>query len=609
MAGSNTIEALRSICESCPTHGEPREFKGQKFEAKRFDTELTQESRWGIMGESQMISNNLLRIVDGAIDGKQWQTSSWGGGVLRGRGNGGGDKTMCFFDPQEWTRKLKKKTMQTELMYIHHQFCMRQFIAADGVHGVYFNDNSSLGQISRSTGLATKFLMKDMEAFALGLDMNIVLGNFGLDKGDQDGTSAVASGALIDGVIKQAIQNETGTYFPAVQGTLPALVAPQEYALKYQGQFIGFYVDAASLNQAINDICLDINGAKMFTSVLDGQTLTITGGDPTKMIYGDNYLEIYVSEGDVSSCDKFEPFTVLQNAMNCEYMEEACLFPYKPLNKTNIYDEFLEVIQTVRAKLIGLSATGMLSDVASMQNMYIALPPEMHDLMDFARIHEMCGCENAIEKTAAIERLMPRFIPLKVLAGTGIWFMTTPENIAFLTDQAQGMNTEIWYDQECNKIKTRVEMVANVLILDHNLFATNAKGSPFASKLFAPYMPKNLPHLCEEVRKGCCTGGSVAQGQFLTLEGKTEQIAADDNTLFLTSNIEVPEGDTVDTYEWTIWINGVAQQPSAQAESVDVTGLTDADVEGITMIQLSVTLASGVVVGPSIIPGSAVENC
>ena len=612
MADSNRIEALRSICESCPSYGEAREFKGQKFEAKRFDRILTEESKYGIMGVSQMISGNLLRIVDGAIDGKEWQTSSWDGGTVRGRGNGGGDKTMCFFDPQEWTRKITRKTQQTELMYIHHKYCMRQFIAADGVHGVYFDDRSGLGQISRATGLATKFLMLDMQKFALALDMNIVLGNFALDVAeDQKGNAIASAGALFDGILKQVVQNETGTYYPAVKSAepLPTLAAGQEFALKYQGQFIDIYADATELTQAINDLCLDINGEKLFTAILDGQDLIITGSNPTKLVYGDNYLEVYVFEGSLSNCDKFLPFTVLQNAMQMEYVEEACFFPYKALNKTNIYDEFLEVIQQFRAKLIALSATGMVSDVASMSDMYIGMPPEMYDLMDFARINKMCGCENAIEQTAAIERLMPRFVPLKVLASTGIWFMTTPENIVFLTNQAEGMETEIWYEQKCNEINTRMEMVGNVLVMDHNLFATNAKGSPWAQKLHSPYMPKNLPHMCEEVRQGCCTGGSASTGSALTIEAKSTAIAVDDNTLSLTSSVVVPDGDSVASYEWNVYFGNTAQPPAAQAADVDIVTLTDAQVQSITMIGLSVTLASGIVIGETYLPSTKIEFC
>lgn len=277
------------------------------------------------------------------------------------------------------------------------------------------------------------------------------------------------------------------------------------------------------------------------------------------------------------------------------YAEQPLLFNYSAIDESNFYDYFKDVVKEWRRQMIRLFENNMLPE--AMGQPYIAIDPLILAEKDFAFLRELCGCENAGTIVDNLERMFPRFVGLKVLEGSGLWYMTFPSNVIYLTNFSADILgvTKIWHDADCDLVKSKNEMVGNVIVADFALFATNAKGSFFESALTPAYQMENIPHLQPECRSNAISGFSIDRARALASVTYAAGAAAGTVDLRLQEVALLPVGVTVSTWNWVVYTaNNTTgtQQPASQVQDVTV-NMTDAEFAAIQMVGLTLTFSDG----------------
>ena len=594
----NTIEALRQICQTCSTKDTDKFIGNQRFEARILNREESFAARRGILETSQMMSNGLMVAYPNAVDGAEWKWEEILPGVVQSRATGGLSKFTCGFDPQVLKKKHQIKRQQTERMYIHREECMLTYIGSSLQQGnstgpVYIRNNDDLITIAESRQLIIDLMVNDMRAMARTVDGNTILGNWAGD----NTTGTIINGAVskyphFDGVIKQALLQSSAAYYSSVDVTLPP-VAGGAYFIKYYGSFDSAHGTVAEVVTAINGLKVDATGESLYSAVdLGGNVIRITANQVEKLAYDEYELTVYHSpSGNATDCDAFLPATIVENPM--PYAEQPLMFNYGVINEANFHSYFKDVIKEWQRKIITLYENGQMP--ANIGEPYIACDPLVLIERDYSFLKELDTFQNAEAKLTRLNAMFPRFIPLKVLEGTGIWYLTVPGNIIYLTNFGADILgvTKIWHDEDCDTVKSKNEMLGNVLVADFALFATNAKGSPFESGLTPAYQPENLPHLAPEIRSNTVKGfeyESFRAGAMITYT----DAGGGNVDLRLQDASFVPKDKSIQSYNWTIYNadgNGPTQ-PATQTGDVTVT-LTQANYDAIQIVTLQVTLVSG----------------
>lgn len=598
---TTTIDALRQICENCATRETDKFIGNQRFEARVLDREESFAARRGILETSQMMSNGLMVAVPDAIDGKAWKWEEILPGVVHSRATGGLAKTECGFDPQALKKKHAIKRQQTERMYIHREECMLNYIGSTLQEGdtsngpIYIRNNDDLITIGEARGLVVDLMVNDMRAMARAVDGNSVLGNWA---GDGATGTIVNGGASLyphfDGVIKQALLQGNNAYYASVDVTLPA-VGAGAYFIKFYGQFSASAASVADVVTAINGLRVDSTGEYLYSATdLGGNVVRITANTVESAAYGEGLLQVYYSAtGQVTDCDDFVSATIVENPM--PYAENPLMFNYSAISESNFYDYFKDVVKEWRYKMTRLYESGVMPQ--NLGTPYVAIDPLILIEKDFSYLRELCGCDNAEERLGRLDSMFPRFVGLKVLEGSGLWFMTYPTNVVYLTNfQADMLGvTKIWHDEDCDLVKSRNEMVGNILVLDFALFATNAKGSFFESALTPPYQPENIPHLAHDIRQNTIQGFTTDVARALASVTYATGVAAGTIDLRLQDVSALPDGVTVTAWNWVVYTaNGTTgtQQPATQVADVTV-NMTDAEFAAIQMVALTATFSDG----------------
>lgn len=598
---TTTIDALRQICENCTTRETDKFIGNQRFEARVLDREESFAARRGILETSQMMSNGLMVAVPDAIDGKEWKWEEILPGVVHSRATGGLAKTECGFDPQALKKKHAIKRQQTERMYIHREECMLTYIGSTLQEGatsngpVYIRNNDDVISIAESRGLVIDLMVNDMRSMARAVDGNSVLGNWA---GDGATGTIVNGGASqyphFDGIIKQALLQGNNTYYAAVDVTLPA-VGAGAYFIKYYGQFSSSATTVADVVTAINSLRVDSTGEYLYSATaLGANVIRITANNAEASAYGEGMIQVYYSAtGQVTDCDDFLSATIVENPM--PYAEDPLMFNYSAIDESNFYDYFKDVVKEWRFKMSRLYENGMMPQ--NLGTPYIAIDPLIVIEKDFSMLRELCGCENAGERMNTLDGMFPRFVGLKVLEGSGLWFMTFPTNVVYLTNFTADILgvTKIWHDADCDLVKSKNEMVGNILVLDFALFATNAKGSFFESALTAPYQVENIPHLAHDIRKNTIQGYTSDVPRALASVTHKAGTVAGTVDLRLQDVSNLPNGLTVTAWNWVVYTSDGTtgtQQPATQVADVTV-NMTDAEFAAIQMIALTATFSDG----------------
>lgn len=590
-----TIESLRQICNNCDHTKTDKWIGNQRFEARTLDRVSSIAARYGTLATSQMSQNNLMFVYDNALDGAEWKWEEMKPGYVQSRSTGGLNKFECGFDPQQLKKKMHKKRQETERMYIHREECMLHYIGStlqDASNSTGLNlirNNDDILTVQEQRGLVTELMVNDFRSLARAIDGTNALGNF---SGENTGSVVNNSASLYphyDGLIKQTLQQANAAFYASVDITMPA-VGAGAYFVKWNGDWTGSFTSVGDVVAAINVLALDVTGELPYSaSEITPSVIRVTANEAEDDVYGLGHLEIYYSAtGSVTDCSAHLDATIVENTM--PYAEQPLLFNYSAINEANFYDYFKDVIKQWRRKMTQLFEDGRIPD--RLNQPYIAIDPLLLIEKDFAVLNELQTLDNALEKVNRLEQMFPRFVGLKVLEGTGMWYMTVPDNIIYLTNVSSPdlPVTEIWYDRDCGKVKSRNETLGNVLVADFSLIATNAKGSTYESNLKPAYQPLNLPHLDAGLSRNSINSTSdvFRAGAGVTYEtvGANIQVNLSDATI-------VPAGRTIATYNWTIYdAAGGTFAPATQAANVTVTD-TPANFGTFVFVVLLITLDDG----------------
>lgn len=530
---NQTVGKLRGICTSCVTKPTSKIVGGMEFESKHLNRQETIGARYATLALSQIISNRLAVVLPNSLDGVELVHEEFVPGVPQSAGTGGLSKYICGRDPQEYRKKMMRKRQWTERMYIHQDICNLNFIGSrlqqggDSSPMAFIQNNATLQNVAQARELSTTMMVENFRAFADHTDGSMILGNH---KGGTYGH--------FDGILKQTAYQEYYTHYNA--GTVPLPdVAGGAYILTYNGNPIGVYTSESDLVTGINEYRTDKTGEALWAASGDGAgTITITATDPEQLVYGHPYgMRIfYAADGIYDDCAEPLKFTILENAMS--YAESPLIFDYSVINEANIYEVLKEAVKGFRKKLIGMFEGPIAESL--LNNLYIAMDPFLMLEKQFGFYQETVKADRALERMNMLNNMFPPMYGINALKGTGLWYMTIPENIIFLTNlQTNGNgqslnNTEMWYDPDCKLVKFDHEAIGNVLVGDYSLISSNFRGSHFESSLTDPYKPENLPHYAAEPRKDAIY---VENNQFFAA-GQIEAIQNQDTswTLSLTDH-------------------------------------------------------------------------
>lgn len=592
---ATTITALRELCTACEATQTDKFVGNQRLYARNLNVVESNGARRGILATSQMGDMGLMTVYPNAIDGAEFKWEEVIPAIVQSRSTGGLSKTECGHDPQSLKVKNHLKRQYTERLYIHRAECMLKYIGSTyqgsaGSGPKYIGDGDSLLKVSSNTDLIVDLFVQDARSFAKAIDGSVILGNFTGDNQTGIVNSGLSTYPHFDGVLKQISQNADAAYYATVDVTLPT-VGAGAFFVKWYGTWIGSGTTTASLVTLINAVVNEAGDA-MFSSYDKGtNVLRVTANNEEQEVYGMGLLEVYYgSTGTIDSCDLALDATIIENPM--PYAEQPLLFDYsETISATNFYSYFRDVIKAWQKHVIQLSENG--SDLFSGERAYIACDPLLLVDKDFAYLEELGSGYNQDNTKNYLEGIFPDFKGIKVLEGTGLWFMTFSSNLVFLTNM-DGTQPQmgVWYDQDCDKVKGRMEMLGNVLVLDHAAFASNVKNSPFENILRDPYSPENLPHLAPECRSDSITGYSAYASR--AAARVTVAANASDWDIRLQDTSILTEGRTISTYAWTFYVaTGTgAIQPASQV--ADVTTLfTTAQKAAVVNVTLVITLDNG----------------
>lgn len=590
---ATTITALRELCTACESYATDKFVGNQRLYARSLNVQESNGARRGILETSQMGEKALMVVYPNAVDGAEFKWEEVIPAIVQSRSTGGLNKYQCGFDPQALKVKNHLKRQYTERIYIHREECMLKYIGStyQGQGGMkYIGDGDSLLTISQNTDLIVDLFVNDARAFARAIDGTVVLGNFTGDNQSGVVNAGVSSFPHFDGILKQVSLNANSAYYATVDVTLPS-VASGAYFVKWYGTWLGTDTTIADVVTLING-AVNESGEALFSAFeQDTAVVRITANNPEQEVYGYGLLEIfYASDGTVDSCDLALDATIVENVM--PYSEEPLLFDYsETIGATNFYEYFRDVIKAWKKHVSRLSENG--EDLFAGEQPYIGIDPLLAIDKQFAFLEELAAGYNAQLELDNLNAILPRLEPLKVLEGTGLWFMTFPSNIVFLTNM-DGTQPQmgVWYDKDCDKVKGRMEMLGNVLVLDHAAFATNVKNSPFENILTAAYSPENLPHLAPECRADAITGYS-AYASRAAAKVTVEANASDWDVRLLDTSILAP-GRSISGYDWTFYVadgEGLVQ-PATQVADVTTT-FTTAELALVISVMLEITLDNG----------------
>lgn len=602
---SNTITSLREICNNCRTEKTNKNLGQYQFEARFLDREETMEARYGMFASAQTLDLNLFTVIPDALDGKEFKWWEFESGQVHSRATGGLAKDECGFDEQSWKRKNIVKTQETEKLYIHRAECMLNYIGSvaqsnpNGTGPVYFTSGSGLQAVARTQGLMVDLMVRDIHDLAKAIDGCNVLGNW-----TGTGTGTVLNGAAskyphYDGIIKQTLQQAGAAYHHTVDVVIPTVAAPGGLFVTWNGDRTEAFADVTSLVNGINALKLDTTGDLLFSAIetTTAGTIRITANNIRNYAYGDDSLLIFAStDGTYSSCESSLEATEVQCKM--AYAEQPTLFDWnEKITSDNFYDYFVEKIKVIIKNAVSLQENSA-DPMTGNGRHYIACDPLMLIDKDFDQLRRMCNCNNAIIQTTAYDNLFPDFVGVDCLKGTGIWYSTYSTNAYFLTNVESDLlsNIEMWYNQDCQKVKMRNEVLGNAMVVDFAKVATNACNSPFEASLKAPYQPKNLPHLCPDIaRKNCCTDTCNYDGtDFLpkgTVKVTCPDAAVDPYVFTLTDFSLIPDDDSIATVSWALYAVGGA--PATVTGEAVTTNVPAADYAGVNLVIMTVTLTSG----------------
>lgn len=607
MALSQTIAFAEKLCNSCTRNSPSTDVGGRQFRAARLSRDASIQARYGTLRFSQLVQNRMVTVHSDAYDGMKMTWGEFIGRGVQSRATGGLSKFDCGFDPSEYGFKETERTVNTELLYIHSEDCMKHFVGSkfmsgqDGYPQFIFGDNTITA--GNTNALEVEVMASTMENMVYAIDGTSVLGNWAGDnrKGDvvMDGKKALYP--HFDGAIKQALLNGRATSFHTVDVQLPALTGGDCYFIECHGQK-DKATDLAGSVAAINLLSVDVTGKKPYSAIDKGSNVVrITANEAEMIAYGRDGLKIYYSpDGTFNSCDAPLSGKVVTPAM--AYSEEVIDFKYDVITEEGSLDYWKAVEKRISIRM-GDLFRGMMPDMGFE---YFACDPNILVEYEWALWSKFCQCEDPQAQKRFLETMgrAPR-IPYEPLRNTGLWFWTFQSNLHFLTNitaSANLANTKTWYDDDCDTIKHKSELLAGLMVGNFSLFATNAFGSPFEEALNAPYQPENIPHLSDENRPDAIQCATLGWSPLADVCWEVSATTGSVDLMLKNETANLPEGAT---FSWTIYT--ASSLPVTLTDENPVSTITDAELNDIVTIEFTITVDGDS--QTTVIPATAIYEC
>lgn len=643
VGSSHYRELMKSYCNTCSTN---MAWGDGQIPAKIMDTETSMKFRVAMRNSLETIQKGIFTTVEDAIDGKRWVHYYREFPNPRSRGTGGKTIFDCGDDPSTIDYRRYERVQQLEYLYINYEKCAKEFFSsafADPNNGIFpatIRANDAISSVTRNSSWYADAIMGFTDSMIRAIDKTNIFGNF---VGDNRSTVETPTGINLpdyvtnsragiteaphyDGILKQVLLQGKMQYYAMGCVVLPSLdtvtYPDASYVVKWYGNH-EVLTSVTDLIDYINNICSDITGDLLYSAVLADATtnkIRIIANHVEKPVYGEKGLEIYVTnDGIVENCTSALPYLAEQCPM--AFSQEPCLFDFnEQFSCENSHEYLAKVLKAIMTKCASDERYSF--DFDSFFNQwFIAIPPEWTVELGFSRYFQKTAdgycCDNLFDRMDQVEGIMPRIVVLDCLRNSNIWFASTQSNLMYMTNTTQQLgDVEAFYDRNCQKHKIRIEAVAAVCVMDFNKFATNAKNSPFEKKLHPPLQPLNIPHyndvhLRADASPYYCGDISSTKTNTLQAAATINYIAptvdGGDCILQLQNESIIPHGDSLDTIEWTIQVNGgLPLQPTIQDEMVEVT-IPAAQCEAIISIHLSICTANGLE-STVTIPRSAINN-
>lgn len=584
---SNAAGAVRNLCDTCVKVATNHQIGDNAFDGRSFNRFQSEEARYGLMTMSQTIGEGLVTVLPNIVTGAEWNFLEWVPQTVQSSANGGRARGECGFKPQAIERLRKKcKRISLELLHIDVEYCntevFKDTIFSDNgeTSGLprYINGGDTQEAARQRRDYAVEMLMRQFHSLALAIDGTNILGDW---TGVQTGTltkDVANNGSVVrkynhyDGILKQTLLAGGHAQNAVTSVTLEALEADECYWFYDSSNVAHLAETPEELATKLNNIVHNSTSDSAYAVTLDGLELTIVAQETTQEAYGIGALTI--AKGvELYECSDMFPGVVIQAAV--DYDEEPLLFKHEELiDCENALDYFFMRVKDIQKKCAQLGF-GQNFDPG-----YFAIDPLMQIDINFNEVIRMCKCDNALTQTTAINSFLPRFVPVEVLTGSGIWYWTTQSNVVFVTNTVKAANGQdlsnitIGYDEKCGTIFSKNEMLGNIIVVDFNKIATNACDSPFHKNLSDKiYAVDNLPEQCSTcVDDTLPTGGA---SPCITLVCSPDGVA--DASLELES--KAPAGSTV------VWEAGVGNETVALGTGIDLASAVavDAVISYITL--------------------------
>lgn len=591
MALSQTIDVVGKICDACPSadRGYSMNFGTRNFRAQRLEERARIQLRYAPLRASQLFRDNLAVIEggDNVLDGMKRTWGEFTTGRFKGTGVGGYSKRDCFFDPCEWGFKETSREIRTNLVYKHNEFCTKKLIGSKFQSGqdgyLQLINTTDTTRIGMDTSLQVEIMARNVEQARREVDGHAILGNYG-----EGGKKSKYP--LMDGAAKMTLLQGTNTQFASGYVDLPALTGGDSYYFGTNDGNMMPYASVADVVTAINSLETDVTGEKELVAYAVGQRVYITANNVEAQAYGRDVAIIkYSSDGFFDSCSDALQFQ--EEIKPMAYGEEPYLVEFSIVPESDSWNYWKSVIQGWDYHLTNLFEDEIPADLG---NKYILIDPFLLKGIDYNLFDKLCNCGDSAGAQAQLnwlrQQLGVALVPFLPFKGTGYWFGTFQSNFVAMTNASgagQLGDVKVWYDDDCDTIKSKYEMLLGFMVGNYALCSTNMLNSSFHKNLTAAQVPQNIPYLIDENRTDAINCDVETFKAFMSVCYEIDETTGDYNYTFEDKS----EGDlTGATYQWTVYFSDGSSDTSITAANGVLT-LTAAQHALTSLIALDVTVS------------------
>lgn len=587
-------------------------FEGKPLYARRLTTVQSVALRMLMLKGAQTVVNEV-DVRTGIVDGAKIRLERQVKDIPQG-----GSKYDCGHFPQAATKdRVIERYVILAKLFFHKDICLATAIGSahqDGSCGEaqLISGGPSLHDIKRDDQfIIDKILMKEDIDMAFAVDAHNLYGNKTNILSPQSSANVVYK--EYDGWITQLLKASEAKSFHTIEWDLPVVAAGGSYFFEYGGQVRntlddGTLVDDAfKLAQALNEHRNNITDKPLFSAGVVNGMLRVTALSPVEDLLRTKGLKIYYAEDSMyDACAD-----ALVGVVLSEYSEIAQT-PYLKEFTEPTKDTILDYLIATMCEIRDHVRSCMPDEYMIPMGHFMFIDPHWLDWMKVAKIIDSKGNCCSAEYEERYDGFMPKFIPIDALAGKNLWLWSVPKNLLFfantinvagntvtLSDKRRG------YNEECEKIWTKNDILVGANIFDMCLVASNACNSPLHKNLVYGNNDR-LPHIVCPARPDACPTDNTG----LNAEPMVCKTPVDpsDPTQGFVITIDGSESEGAQEYNWTIATTeaGTTIDP-IKAESGEFT-VTMAEYINIASVTLTVT-GAGSNTNSETIPVSEIGNC